>query len=168
VKVCSKCKQSKSLEEFDRHKSCTEQRRSHCKICRQANTKIWRQSNPKRSIEHTEKYQRANPEKTKLDAWKYKIKQKFNLSKEEYDSILANQNGVCAICFKTCISGRRLAVDHNHKTNKNRGLLCSNCNIGLGHLQEDIRILNSMIEYIKKHGGLDEDQRSWVRVSKEF
>lgn len=65
----------------------------------------------------------------------------------------AAQNGVCAICKKTCTCGRSLAVDHNHKTGKVRALLCSRCNRGLGLFMENPEYLNAAKEYLLHHDG---------------
>jgi hypothetical protein len=52
----------------------------------------------------------------------------FNITPEEYDTILAAQYGVCGICRKPPKPGKRLAVDHDHQTSIIRGLLCFYCN----------------------------------------
>ena len=81
----------------------------------------------------------------------------FGITLEQYNDMLWKQNGKCAICkngetivYKT---GRKkmLCVDHNHKTNKIRELLCTKCNILLGSAKEDINILQSAITYLTKH-----------------
>lgn len=70
--------------------------------------------------------------------------------------MLEEQNGVCAICrCKEKIinkNGKKwlLAIDHNHKTGKIRGLLCNSCNIGLGRFNEDIKLLKKAIEYLRR------------------
>lgn len=48
-------------------------------------------------------------------------------------------------------NGNSLCVDHDHKTNKFRGLVCGRCNQGLGHFQDNIEILKLAIKYLKKH-----------------
>lgn len=65
------------------------------------------------------------------------------------------QNGLCAICgnpekafMKTKVM--YLAIDHNHKTGEIRGLLCTNCNNGLGRFKDNIDLLNKAIAYIEK------------------
>ena len=73
---------------------------------------------------------------------------RYGLSKEEYYSLLENQNGVCAICFKK--DKIRLAVDHNHNTGKVRGLLCSNCNRGIGLLKDSTAMLLSAAQYLQR------------------
>jgi hypothetical protein len=61
------------------------------------------------------------------------------------------QNGLCAICFKECSSGKRLAVDHNHISGKIRGLLCSNCNTSLGGFMDNEKLLINVVEYLRKY-----------------
>jgi hypothetical protein len=55
------------------------------------------------------------------------------------------QNGKCAIC---CQTERKLVVDHNHTTNKVRGLLCNACNSVIGHCHENIAVLVSAAAYL--------------------
>ena len=87
--------------------------------------------------------------------WKTKIKKRFGLTEKEFLYLLGMQNGLCAICKRTpehqkC--KRKLSVDHDHKTNKVRGLLCDCCNRALGLFQDDINVLSGAIRYLKKHG----------------
>lgn len=76
------------------------------------------------------------------------LKSKFGLTLEEYSAMLIAQNYACAICKLTCKSGRDLAVDHNHKNNSVRGLLCGKCNMALGLLDDNIDVLKSAIIYL--------------------
>jgi hypothetical protein len=57
------------------------------------------------------------------------------------------QNGLCAICLEPPV-GRRLAVDHCHKTGEVRGLLCNRCNAGIGLLGDDPQIIGRAVEYL--------------------
>jgi len=72
------------------------------------------------------------------------------LDPDEYEEIFKRQNGLCAICKKECTRHKRLSVDHNHNTNIARGLLCENCNLGIGKLMDDVEILQSAINYLKE------------------
>ena len=78
------------------------------------------------------------------------MKNRYGVTLEQYDKMFEGQNGVCAICGGINKSDRRLAIDHNHETGKIRGLLCSNCNTGIGMLKENINILCSAISYLGK------------------
>ena len=71
---------------------------------------------------------------------------------EEYDRLLIEQNNKCAICKNDI--GHEAAVDHNHETKKIRGLLCRNCNVGIGFLQDQPSILRAAAEYLDKHGNM--------------
>lgn len=83
---------------------------------------------------------------------------KYGISLQEYNIMLEEQNHVCAICknIDNLTSAYKLGIDHDHKSDgtdkiKVRGLLCSRCNAGIGHFRENLKILESAIEYIKKH-----------------
>ena len=73
---------------------------------------------------------------------------KFGIGSEDYAFMLGEQGGVCAICKRANDDGKPLAVDHCHSTGKVRGLLCSNCNVGIGHLRDSPTIMKSASEYI--------------------
>ena len=90
-----------------------------------------------------------NKDKRKASNREYHLKQTYGISLADYDAMLYNQGGVCLICRQSP-DKMRLAVDHDHKTGKIRGLLCSNCNIALGAVNDDIEILCSMIGYLSQ------------------
>lgn len=80
------------------------------------------------------------------------LKRKYSLSLDEYEDLLIDQLGVCAICKKrNRDNSRLLAVDHCHKTGKIRQLLCTKCNIGLGMFNDDSNLLLEAIKYLDKH-----------------
>lgn len=75
---------------------------------------------------------------------------KYGITIEQRDSLLQKQEGRCAICWST-ISGRNVCVDHAHISGVVRGILCSNCNVGIGQFKESTIRLQSAIDYLKKH-----------------
>ena len=83
----------------------------------------------------------------------YKLKNRYGISYQEYLNMLSAQQERCAICG-TDDTGARKAfhVDHCHDTGKVRGLLCGNCNSGIGNLRDDIDLLYRAIEYLKNTG----------------
>lgn len=85
-------------------------------------------------------------EKRKID----RLFPQYGIKREEYERILAEQNGVCAICEQPCSTGRNLAVDHNHETGEIRGLLCSKHNMALGLFADDQSLLLKAVEYLKR------------------
>ncbi len=74
---------------------------------------------------------------------------KYRLSADNYNKMWWDQEGKCAICKGKCITGKALSIDHCHKTNEVRGLLCSRCNTALGLLEDDIDRLKTAIDYLK-------------------
>jgi hypothetical protein len=79
--------------------------------------------------------------------FKITLKQ-YGLTIEQYNSILSTQGGRCRICGEENIQGHRLYVDHNHRTGKVRGLLCSGCNLGIGFFGESIVKMVKAIQYL--------------------
>lgn len=85
------------------------------------------------------------------------LRSKYGITLERYDELLKKQNNVCAICGNPQMTSdkwgsphRRLRVDHNHVTKNVRGLLCHNCNAGLGHFRDSPNLLKKAIEYLSK------------------
>jgi hypothetical protein len=76
---------------------------------------------------------------------------------KKFDSTMEEQHRLCAICKKSLtmekkISGSRACADHEHtKPPKPRGILCTNCNLGIGNLQENVEIMEAAIAYVKKY-----------------
>ena len=64
--------------------------------------------------------------------------------------LVERQNGHCAICNEVP-ENQPLAVDHDHKTGEVRELLCTSCNVGLGHFKDDPDLMQAAIEYIARH-----------------
>jgi hypothetical protein len=108
--------------------------------------KRWRESHKEEHARRNAEWYRNNPDRIK----DHVLKQKFGITKADYDAMFAAQNGGCAVCSKPCKSGRRLAVDHCHETSKVRGLLCMNCNNALGRVNDNIEILRNMIKYLER------------------
>lgn len=72
----------------------------------------------------------------------------YGIGIEEYNIILVKQGGTCKICDGEP-GARSLHIDHCHDTGKIRGLLCANCNTGIGNLKDDINLLEKAINYLK-------------------
>ena len=86
------------------------------------------------------------------------LRDSFDLSLDGYRKMLEAQDGKCAICSQPETHKRNgklkaLAVDHNHKTGAIRGLLCSDCNTGIGKLKDDPKVLRLAAQYLDYHLG---------------
>ena len=86
------------------------------------------------------------------------LKCKYGLTLDDYEQMLEEQNGCCAICNTHYTEFTKLlAVDHCHKTGKIRGLLCINCNTALGKFKDSSFILQTALEYLEVHN----DNENW-------
>lgn len=132
-KACTRCKLNKPLGSFNKFKSGDKYYyTSQCKPCRN-------------KIKHNKRM--VDPNKEKIRTKKRHLKSKYGITLEYYDELYALQQGLCKIC-----GGHEgvLAVDHCHKTNVVRGLLCSNCNIGLGNFKDNSQLLGRAILYLRE------------------
>lgn len=136
MKICIDCKLEKSLDMFYKRSDGTP--RSYCKECHATRNRKWVENNRERKRENERNQYHRNPQRAK----NWKLKRDFGISLEEYHELLEKQYGKCAICKQeeTAIhpSGKRkrLAVDHDHDTGRVRGLLCENCNHGIGKFKD--------------------------------
>ncbi len=98
------------------------------------------------------KYQnRDKVERRHKDKVKH-LRRVYGITREKYDEMVKQQNNLCAICKKPDdVLDRELCVDHDHKTNKIRGLLCTHCNTGLGQFKDSITMLETAVDYLKAH-----------------
>lgn len=135
-KICKTCNLSLPLSNFDNDKKSRDKLRYSCKSCEKLITKSWKKS---------------NPDKVKLLNRKYKLKGTYGLTLEQYTQLLDEQYGLCAICKEPPSGANFLHVDHCHKTNKIRGLLCTRCNPGIGYFEDNIAKLEAAIKYLKSH-----------------
>ena len=81
---------------------------------------------------------------------------RYKISYDQFEKMVSDQNNLCAICGKPETifdkrtgSIRALAIDHCHKTNRVRGLLCQACNTALGKFNDDIALLEKAVLYVK-------------------
>lgn len=72
---------------------------------------------------------------------------KYGITKKLFDELLLKQNNTCAICKKSF--NNDIHIDHDHSSNKVRGILCAKCNKGLGQFNDNIQCLTNAIIYLK-------------------
>lgn len=126
AKYCTGCKQRKSASAFTKSKQAKDGLQNRCRTCHSSRSK----------------------ERTTIDAQrKWRYLKEYGITLEQYDSMLAAQNNVCAIC-KEPPGKQRLHVDHCHKTGQIRGLLCASCNIGIGYFRDSEALLGLAIQYL--------------------
>jgi hypothetical protein len=137
-KVCSRCGQEKPLSDFHKRKDRKCGVVGFCKVCAKIRGQNWRKT--KQAEQYTRNYWRKNQRRiTVLQA---------GLTVERYNELFAGQDGRCGICKRHQTEfTKHFDIDHNHKTDKIRGLLCRTCNKNLGLYENKQR--DFKIEFIK-------------------
>ena len=127
-------------------KECGEKKKYFAKgMCSHCYDRKWRHEKYIKNSEHREA--------KKKKAISYHLKGVWGLTLEDYDEMLESQGGGCAICGKSLEDelrdiGKRLAVDHCHKTGEIRGLLCMSCNLGISKFDDDPELTTKATEYL--------------------
>ncbi|MDP3987306.1 MAG: endonuclease VII domain-containing protein [Nanoarchaeota archaeon] len=132
VKRCYVCEETKSIKCFRRKKQKKDGLNGECEIC------------DRKRIRKMEKEDKNGS--TKKRRRKKNLK-RYGLTVESFEQLKSEQKNKCKICR---IETEKLVVDHCHKTGKIRGLLCSNCNIGIGNLKDDTETLQNAINYLNE------------------
>jgi hypothetical protein len=98
------------------------------------------------NIDKFNQYYQNNLAKFKEYRRRYKLK-KYNLSLDQFNVLLNKQNHQCGICGGS-LTDKNCHVDHNHDSGEIRGLLCLNCNLGIGLLKDSPELLNKAAKYL--------------------
>lgn len=142
--TCSTCGETKPSDQFPAT-------RKRCKSCTSKYQTEWQTRNRERTNVHARNYRERNRKKVSESQRRSKFKIKYGITLGDYDRMLTEQGGHCAICPATepGRAGRKyLYVDHCHSTGRVRGLLCGNCNNGLGWFKDDPIRLQNAIAYL--------------------
>lgn len=133
-RLCRGCRTMKDPDAFYGNR-----RDSLCKACHSARGKAYHAANAEKIRARVRKWREDNPEWALALHREGHLRRNFGLTSDDYNAMLEEQNGVCAICQQPETAKQRLsdeprllAVDHDHTTGAVRGLLCSRCNRALG------------------------------------
>lgn len=156
TKQCSKCKNNfpATGKFFHKDKNRLDGFQCWCRKCVSIVHKKW-YAKPENKI-HIKEYHKEYHKKYRLRPefqnriQNNHLKHNYNITLEQKMKKYCEQNGCCGICGQP-ISFNKIQVDHNHKTNKNRGLLCIDCNLGFGRFKENPIILRNAIIYLEKY-----------------
>lgn len=143
MKICPKCREEKPGVDFTRNKNYPDGRWVYCKACdaarrqtpeyivkRKARLKVWRAKDPRRQPRAMRKH-------------------KYGITHDEFEKLMESQGHGCAICWED-FDEATAQVDHDHETGAVRGLLCRQCNLGLGNFREDLCLLDRAAKYLKE------------------
>lgn len=129
TKLCKDCQQEKPATDFPKQPRNKDGLNTYCRSCQTIRTKASPNYRSNVRIAH--------------------LKKNYGITLDQYDEMFAKQKGVCAICSQPEVSKREyLCVDHDHASGRVRGLLCHDCNIGLGKFKDDATRLNKAIWYL--------------------
>src|ERR1051325_725083 len=131
IRTCTFCHITKPISGFDAdRRTKRDGRKAQCRDCLR---------------EYSRGYHRK---KKHIHRYLSRIRQRFGVTREQYFAALERCRAVCECCGQPQSSGKRLAVDHDHKTKAFRGLLCDHCNRAIGYLKEDLRRVDAVKRYI--------------------
>jgi len=151
VKTCNKCQISKPLSEFDKRADSKDGHRNQCRQCLNSIKSLWKRNNPEVCKNYNTLWRKNNPQKVLKSSMQSHYKKEYGITIEQKATMVAKQNNQCAICCKSFELPRDIHVDHSHSTGKVRGILCSNCNTGLGKFQDKLLFLEAAIKYLKEN-----------------
>jgi predicted DNA-binding protein YlxM (UPF0122 family) len=105
-----------------------------------------------RRVGHKRKYEGLTSQQVR----RQNLLRSYDITLEQYDKMVEDQTGVCAICklppAPNGTSSNKLNVDHDHTTGSVRALLCVNCNVGLGKFKDTPELLEAAAVYLRTHG----------------
>jgi hypothetical protein len=150
MKICTKCRKPKPLDEYWNHPNGKYGKRPRCKDCVRTENYGHLQKRlvvePSYNRDRVRKWSQAGDNKRRRN-----LLSRYGITPDEYDSILEKQGGVCAICCLSMDEGRRLAVDHNHETGEIRGIVHLRCNSVIALFKDSPEICRNAAEYLEKH-----------------
>ncbi len=155
MRTCRDCQQVKEVSSFSKAKGNKDGISNSCKSCRSAHNKAMRIKDPEKFKKRSADYYKKNRNKVIARTRNYAILNKYGITSEQYDQMLQDQGGVCAVCQKDQSYRERtnLYVDHYHQSGEIRGLLCQKCNTGIGMLGDDLDSLLKAVSYLEKANG---------------
>ncbi len=177
MKTCKVCGETKPLEDFYQMAEMRDGHRNDCKACNLAAKAQRYGADPEPAKERVRQWQRENPDRVNEYRRRYNasterkaanrrghLKRKFGLTPEEYDEMLASQDGVCGICKRPPTEGISLHVDHDHETGQIRGLCCFRCNNALGDFDDDPARLAAAMAYLDRHDPVVQEERALAKA----
>lgn len=109
-------------------------------------TQRYYKENRESILEYTREYSKKNRAKNR---W-IRMKNSHGFTEEDFNTMFKSQNNLCALCGTNNFGKQGPNIDHDHKTMKVRGILCNQCNVGLGSFKDDPLLLTKAINYLSK------------------
>ncbi len=188
-KMCQKCKVAKPTDEFHKCSNGSMGLASYCKVCMSVAGKQWADKNKQKVSEynrlwraknrdyHNQRYrERYHKDLEKHRGYYRKARvrrsidvrcRKFGITAEQYWTMFADQEGLCAICKKAPKLWWSFNVDHCHTTGKIRGLLCGPCNKSIGILGDTVDGVMRAVTYLRESASKDLGIAADTRLSRQ-
>lgn len=147
MKTCTKCKKEKPLSSFHKSKAHKDGRNPQCADC--YNEARRKNADPELQNKRSKEWYENNKERVREN----QMMKKYGVTVEQFNEMVSHQNNQCEICSKVMDGPREPAIDHCHSTGEVRGLLCINCNVAIGHMNDDTERLMNAIKYLEKYSG---------------
>lgn len=152
IKVCTACGEEKQLSAFDRNLTREDGRMADCKVCRKARIRSYPAQREASTFgPESEILKPLTSQERRLIRSR---RAKYGITLSQFDAMVTMQHGACAICGEVVPAStvkNNWHVDHDHATGKVRGLLCQDCNLGLGRFKDNPAALQSAIYYLALH-----------------
>lgn len=143
--TCAKCSRTLPITEFWRDRRQINGFNFNCKEC----VGKWHKDPENRKIASGQRRVRYATEEGERIVRNNRYKTRYGITLDDYERLFALQDGKCAMCGKEQ-KHKRLAIDHCHKTDAIRGLLCSRCNLAIGNVGDSIDLALKMVQYLSK------------------
>ena len=162
MKRCKICGELKPIGDFYATAGMRDGHRNECKACNLAAKKRRYAADPAKAIARVKKWQHENAER--LNAYRREhnatperkralrngyYRRTFGITTDDVDALIEKQGGVCAICGRAPTRLASWHVDHCHETGIVRGILCIDCNQGIGKFHEDPQRLRDAAAYLE-------------------
>jgi len=153
-KVCTTCKALKLIGAFNKDKTNKDGYKLYCRKCQHKQQKMYYKSEHGKSVAKITNFKFYHSK-----GWLHRLDKVYGKGASKYyKTQLVKQEYCCALCGKSQAEfKRRLALDHDHETNRWRGLLCARCNSEIGKFElykiKYMEYLNSPIQLVEMKGG---------------
>lgn len=170
LKRCYKCREAFPLSGFHKNRNNKDGHGTACKKCAIEASAKWQKDFRENANARSAEWKKRHVEQVKKASRKHYLEKvktlppeiraantrrwhlgKYGLTNENYEGILKSQGGGCAICGSSEAGrGKRLPVDHCHRTGKTRGILCLHCNTSLHRLETHSDWTEKALAYLRK------------------
>jgi len=156
VKVCKRCKEEKELVQFSKDKREKDNHMLYCKSCEKTRQAVYREKFPEKARSGVKACWEVNRQKYYNSHSANMLFKKYKLTIPQYTDMVDACKGVCSLCERPfgVSAYTKPVVDHCHASGATRGIICRQCNIGLGAFRDNTTSMTKAIEYLNNFNNL--------------